>query len=122
MSLIRYFWDAVVAMNPTRRRSTKGGSFSLCNAGQLHSLFIHAGLLGVETRSIDVPTAFSDFADYWTPFLSGQGPAPGYVMSLDPHRRDALRDRIRAKLPVAADGTISLTARAWAVRGGKPAH
>jgi hypothetical protein len=38
-------------------------------------------------------------------------------MSLDERRRDALRERIRAGLPVAADGVIRLTARAWAVRG-----
>jgi hypothetical protein len=60
---------------------------------------------------------FRDFDDYWTPFLGGQGPAPGYATSLDAARRERLRDRIRAALPTAADGSITLTARAWAVRG-----
>ena len=55
--------------------------------------------------------------DYWAPFLGGQGPAPGYVRSLPPERRARLRDRIRRHLPGALDGTISLTARAWAVKG-----
>ena len=59
----------------------------------------------------------ADFADFWTPFLGGQGPAPAYVMSLAEDHRDALRDSLRARLPVGADGTIALTARAWAVRG-----
>lgn len=36
------------------------------------------------------------FDDYWTPFLSGQGPAPGYVMSLSPARR-ARRRRPRPR-------------------------
>jgi hypothetical protein len=71
----------------------------------------------VETRAIDVPTRFRDFDDYWTPFLGGQGPAPGYAMSLSEERRSALRDRIRARLPIADDGSIELIARAWAVRG-----
>jgi hypothetical protein len=71
----------------------------------------------VETRAIDVPTRFRDFDDYWTPFLGGQGPAPGYAMSLSEERRSALRDRIRARLPIAEDGSIDLIARAWAVRG-----
>jgi hypothetical protein len=31
--------------------------------------------------------------------------------------RAALRERIRAHLPIAADGSIPLIARAWAVRG-----
>jgi hypothetical protein len=65
----------------------------------------------------DVPTRFSDFDDYWTPFLGGQGPAPGYAVSLDEGRREALRERIRSRLPFASDGSINLAARAWAVRG-----
>ena len=54
---------------------------------------------------------------YWSPFLGGQAPAPTYVASLDEARRTALRERIRAALPIAPDGSIHLIARAWAVRG-----
>lgn len=68
-------------------------------------------------RAIGVPTHFQDFDDYWQPFLGGQGPAPGYAVSLDEDRQAALRERIRGGLPVAPDGSISLTARAWAVQG-----
>jgi len=60
---------------------------------------------------------FQDFDDYWTPFLSGQAPAPGYCMSLGEEARAALRERLRTSLPVQADGSIHLIARAWAVRG-----
>jgi len=38
-------------------------------------------------------------------------------MALDENPRTALGDRIRAGLPVAADGSITLLARAWAVQG-----
>jgi hypothetical protein len=38
-------------------------------------------------------------------------------MSLDPERRSAFRERIRQDLPVRSDGSIRLTARAWAARG-----
>jgi hypothetical protein len=68
-------------------------------------------------RAIDVPTIFRDFDDYWSPFLGGQGPAPAYAMSLGEEQRAALRERIRAGLPAASDGSIPLIARAWAVRG-----
>ena len=68
-------------------------------------------------RAIDVPTVFRDFDDYWTPFLSGQAPAPGYNMSLSEDRRAALREHLRATLPFEKDGTLRLIARAWAVRG-----
>jgi hypothetical protein len=37
-------------------------------------------------------------------------------MSLAEDRRDALRERLRGTLPTAADGSIPLTARAWAIR------
>jgi hypothetical protein len=38
-------------------------------------------------------------------------------MGLSEEQRNALRESLRANLPFAADGTIPLTARAWAVRG-----
>jgi hypothetical protein len=38
-------------------------------------------------------------------------------MLLSDEQRDALRERVRARLPIAADGSIDLIARAWAVRG-----
>jgi hypothetical protein len=71
-------------------------------------------------RPIDIPTHFSDFDDYWSPFLGGQGPAPAYAMSLSEEGRGALRERIRANLPIAKSGSISLMARVWAVRGRAP--
>ncbi len=38
-------------------------------------------------------------------------------MSLSEERRVALREHIRATLPIEASGSIHLIARAWAVRG-----
>jgi len=38
-------------------------------------------------------------------------------MRLAEEQRAGLRERVRAALPVAADGSINLIARAWAVRG-----
>jgi hypothetical protein len=40
-------------------------------------------------------------------------------MSLNEEKRMQLREKIRAGLPFAADGSISLIARAWAVKGVK---
>ena len=72
-------------------------------------------------QAIDVPTVFTDFDDYWSPFLGAQGPAPSYAMSLTAERREALGERIRSNLPTAADGSIHLIARAWAARARRPA-
>jgi SAM-dependent methyltransferase len=119
MELMRRFWDAAAALDPAARAQDEGVRFPVCRPGPLHGLFEGAGLVGVEARSIDVPTVFRDFDDYWTPFFGGQGPAPGYCMSLGEEARAALRERLRASLPASPDGGIHLAARAWAVRGRK---
>jgi SAM-dependent methyltransferase len=117
MELMRYFWDAAVALDPAARPLDEGPRFPLCRPEPLAQLFADAGLQRVEARAVEVPTLFRDFDDYWKPFLGGQGPAPGYALALDEARRDALRERIRSTLPIGQDGSIHLTARAWAVRG-----
>ena len=117
MQLMRHFWDAAVDLEPRARDLDEGRRFPICRPEPLAQLFRDAGLEDVDVRAIDVPTVFQDFADYWAPFLGGQGPAPGYAVSLGDEHRTALRERIRTRLPVAADGSIPLMARAWAVRG-----
>jgi SAM-dependent methyltransferase len=117
MQMMRLFWDAAVELDPQASEFDEGPRFPLCHADVLGDLFAGAGLDAVSVRAIDVPTRFKDFDDYWTPFLGGQFPAPAYAMSLPGERRDELRERIRTKLPIAADGSIDLIARAFAVRG-----
>lgn len=116
MELMRLFWDAAVELNPDAARMDEGIRFPLCHPEALMALFASAGLHGVEGTAIDVPTPFASFDDYWQPFLGGQGPAPAYAMSLDENTRTRLRDHIRERIAVQADGSISLTARAWAIR------
>jgi SAM-dependent methyltransferase len=117
MQLLRYFWDAAVALDPSALELDEGRRFPLCKPEPLAALFRAAALGDVTARAIDIPTDFRDFDDYWLPFLGGQGPAPGYAMSLDDEHRALLREQVRASLPIAPDGSVHLTARAWAVRG-----
>ena len=117
MQMMRLFWDAAVELDPRAGTYDEGPRFPLCHPDALGAVFADAGLGGVAVRAIEVPTRFTDFDDYWTPFLGGHFPAPAYAMSLPGERRDELRERLRAKLPIAADGSIDLVARAWAVRG-----
>lgn len=117
MHMTRYFWDAAAELDPAAAELDQAGRFPLCRPQPLSTLWTDAGLDDVTVQAIEVPTVFVDFDDYWTPFLGGQGAAPGYATSLaDDHRR-AIRDLLRARLPAAPDGSIRLTARAWAVRG-----
>ena len=52
----------------------------------------------------------SDNSDNWA---SG---APAYAMSLPKSAREQWRERLRKSLPIATDGKLPLTARAWAAR------
>lgn len=119
MQFMRYFWDAAAALDPLAGELDEGSRFPLCQPEPLKQLLGEAGLKAVETRAIDIATEFKDFDDYWSPFLGGQGPAPSYLISLSDDRRAALREHLRASLPVAKNGTIALIARAWAVKGTK---
>ena len=117
MQMLRYFWDAAIAIDPRGNEVDEGSRFPICKPEPLAELFRSTGLQAVETRAIDIPMAFTSFDDFWTPFLSGQGPAPHYAMSLSEADRAALREHLRSKLPIQADGSIPLIARVWAVRG-----
>lgn len=119
MQMMRHFWNAAAALDPAARDLDEGRRFPICNANSLDELFQNAGLSHVAVRPIDISADFKDFEDYWSPFLGGQGPAPGYVMSLSEKRRVQLRERLYNSLPFALDGTIPLVMRAWAVRGIK---
>lgn len=120
MELMRYFWNAAVALDDSALDLDEGRRFPICQPTPLAELFAQAGLNEVEVRPIDIATDFRDFDDYWSPFLGGQGPAPGYAVSLSDHRLRLLRERIQSELPRSEDGSIHLIARAWAVRGRKP--
>jgi ubiquinone/menaquinone biosynthesis C-methylase UbiE len=119
MQLMNYFWEAAVELNAAAQDVHEANRFPFCEPGQLEQMFSAAGLTAVQSRPIVVPTVFRDFDDYWTPFTNGQGPAPSYAIALPADQRNELRDLLRDRLPAEADGSISLTARAWAVRGDR---
>lgn len=118
MDLIRHFWDAAVDLDPARAKPLdEAARFPVCDPERLAALFRDGGFHGVTSGRVDQPTNFVDFEDFWNPFLLGQGPAPGYLKALPEAERARLRGAVRARLPVAADGSIRLLARAWTVRG-----
>jgi SAM-dependent methyltransferase len=120
IELMRHFWDAAIAVDPSMAELDEAARFPLCRPDALAALWRDVGLDDVATTSVEVTTAFADFDDYWRPFLGGQGAAPAYLVSLPQPAQAAVRDRVRASLPIAADGSITLRARAFAVKGRAP--
>jgi ubiquinone/menaquinone biosynthesis C-methylase UbiE len=117
MQMLRYFWDAVIELNSKAKEFDEGLRFPLCREGQLEALVNKCGLKQVEALPIEVKTVFKNFDDYWKPFLENVGPAPSYVMSLEETERQKLKNKLLETLPIEKDETISLMARAWAVKG-----
>lgn len=122
MEMLRLFWDEAVALDPAIAARDER-NMPLCREGELAALWRAHGLQEVEERPITIEMSFASFDDYWRPFLGGQGPAGAYVASLSASRRAALEARLRARLlGPRADGPVSLQARAWAVKGIRPAR
>ena len=117
MDLLRYFWDAAAAVDPTARQLDEGKRFPLCRPDALTDLFRNGRLTDVCCEPIEIPTEFESFQDYWRSFLGRTGPAPSYVASLDNERRTTMARKLEQALCRRHGGTTDLRARAWAVRG-----
>jgi SAM-dependent methyltransferase len=116
IEFMRAFWTAATDLDSKALDLTEDKRFPFCTPDGLTGLAERAGLTSVAHCSIEIPTVFKDFDDYWHPFTLGAGPAPGYCASLDPEARQLLKERLHASLPRREDGSIPLKARAWAVK------
>jgi SAM-dependent methyltransferase len=85
----------------------------------LRDLWTGAGLKSVETREINVQRTFADLDDYWTTILGGASVA-SQLAAMAPPDLARLRARMRARLPSDANGCITYSARAHAVKGRVP--
>ena len=117
MEMIRRFWDAAVGLDPAIADLDEATRFPLCNPGPLRELFGASGLADVEAVALEISTVFASFGEYWEPMLGAQGPIPTYVGSLGGDDRRRLSAQLENDLPTAPDGSITLIARAWAIRG-----
>ncbi len=114
MSMLRLFREAVRATNPAAAEGTDPRAFG--RDGEIAALFDAAGLDQIGAGALDVEVDYEDFDDFWTPFLSGTGPAGAYTASLDAMGQARLREELRARLG-SPDGSFTLQARAWYATG-----
>ncbi|HVW87020.1 MAG TPA: class I SAM-dependent methyltransferase [Bryobacteraceae bacterium] len=120
MRMLRMFWDAAVSVDPGGAKADES-HMPLCRESELAELWKQSGLMEVAGRPLDITMRFGSFADYWEPFLLGQGPAGAWVRRMDAERRDDLRSAVKRRLGLQSENAaFSLAARAWAVRGVVP--
>lgn len=118
MRMLASFWEAVGSADAVRASE----HVTAYTKEEVTVMWNEAGLAHVETMDLTIATDFASFADYWSPFLLGQGPAGSYAAALPDDERDALAQRLRTLvLGDRVDGSFSLPARAFAIRGTVPA-
>ena len=82
-------------------------------------LWAGAGLTDAETRQITVQRTFESFDDYWETIFGGASVGRS-LAAMPAEDLELLRTRMRAHLAPDADGRITLSARANAIKGRVP--
>jgi SAM-dependent methyltransferase len=122
MPMLRAFWDGAAAVDSqAEKRDEK--HMPLCRAGELSQLWTQAALENVHEQALDITMRFDSFADYWDPFLLGQGPAGAYLRTVPENAREVVRAAVKRQLSLNSESEpFGLPARVWAVRGSVPAQ
>ncbi|QXI31295.1 class I SAM-dependent methyltransferase [Pseudomonas vanderleydeniana] len=82
----------------------------------MRNLWAEAGLDDIETRAIEVSRTFADFDDFWE--TARGAPSVGATLArLTGEDLESLKARVRERLPADAEGRITYSARANAVKG-----
>ena len=105
------FWSVARELDSTVADESH---FAGAREGHLVELFKAADLRSVDSTMLSADLEMPSFHAWWEPFTLGVRPAGAYVSSLDPLRRDALRDRCHAR---HRSEPFTIEARAWAARG-----
>ena len=117
MVMLRAFWDAASSVDDKAKKLDES-HMPLCREGELSQLWKQLGLKDVHEQPLDITMRFRNFADYWDPFLLGQGPAGAYARTVQGVRLQALREAVKQRLSVSDESrSFTLPARVWAVRG-----
>jgi len=123
MPMLTQFWNAVAAVEPgaASAREDARAPRGRTTEASLAALWRGCGLADVATGTLRVVQDFTDFEDYWAPFLSGATPTSTYAAGLPGEVQAALRTALRRRiLGDGPDRPFSLGATALAVRGRVP--
>jgi SAM-dependent methyltransferase len=119
MTLLRRFWDAARALDPSASDRDEGRIMPFCTPAELGELWSATGLDDVRVTASVVAASYEGFDDLWQPLELGVAPPGAYAATLVPDERARLVDELRRRLDVG-DAPFELTARAWIAVGHVP--
>jgi SAM-dependent methyltransferase len=119
LTFLRVLMDTAAMVDPEgeafRARQCSG---PLTGPGELAAAWTEAGLREVEQASLTIRMEFASFADYFGPWLAGQGTVGAYIAGRTAEQRELIARHLElAYLAGGEDGPRSFAATAWAVRG-----
>lgn len=120
-----YVWDVMNGGSPVSRfeQQMPGTRFrpspTASSMAALEGFWRDAGLEAIETRAITVERSFPDFDTLWSMSINGTVLKP-QVAALPPDEAEAVKQRVRAVFPPAADGSITYSGTANAISGRVP--
>jgi ubiquinone/menaquinone biosynthesis C-methylase UbiE len=119
LTYVRMFLDTAAALDPNGDATrAKIYSMPLIAPDELAQLWTKIGFREVKQTSLTIRMDFQSFADYWKPWLGGQGTVGPYAASLDGETKAKIEHHLRlAYVAGGQDGPRSFAATAWAVRG-----
>jgi SAM-dependent methyltransferase len=125
-----YVWDFAAEHSPSGplRRGMRGFGADVpqlpgsehSSLGALGALFEQAGLVRIDTRTIEVRLSYSDFDDFWNAQTPNYLPTTKMIAAMAENERAKLKEIVRAGLPVRPDGGIEYSARANAIKAFVP--
>jgi SAM-dependent methyltransferase len=118
----RMFADTAAILDP-RGNELRARAFTrpLGHPGDLGRAWREAGFRDVKEATLIIRMEFEDFADFWRPYMGGQGPYAEYVSKLTSDEQATLKHHLqRAYLDGEPDGRRSYVAVADAVKGTNP--
>jgi SAM-dependent methyltransferase len=120
MPLLQSFWDAALTVAPEQAGALdEGKRVGYPRAAELAELWEVCGLRQVSTGELSVETSYGSFDDLFAPFAAGIGHSGATFQALDERKQQLVRAEAH-RLLGRPDGPLTLTARAWWVRGRAP--
>jgi SAM-dependent methyltransferase len=117
MEMLRAFWDAALTLWPDAPDEARVLRFG--RERELSDLMEAAGMSDVVETTLTVTSLYDSFAELWSTFMGGIGPAGAYLLRKTPDERAALREALFVQLDRPA-GPFTLAAVARAVRAVTP--